>query len=123
MLQDFYHKTRRGVSALLPYLPVFLIAAIFLLSVIEPTFALTGSTATTKEALVTKGTTTSDNLTILIRDLGKPIGTVVFVGLALLMTVRGKQIIAHFGWLIAGLILAVMGASIITVIWSIAISA
>ncbi|RCK37294.1 TrbC/VirB2 family protein [Thalassospira xiamenensis] len=122
MLQDFYHKTRLGVSALMPYLPVMFIAALCMVAMIEPSVAQT-KTAVTKEALVTKGTTVSDNLTTFIRDLGKPIGTVIFVILALVMTVRGKQIIAQFGWLIGGLILAVMGASVVAVIWSIAISA
>jgi hypothetical protein len=106
----------------MPYLPVMLIAALCMVAMIEPSFAQT-KTAVTKEALVTKGTTVSDNLTTFIRDLGKPIGTVIFVILALVMTVRGKQIIAQFGWLIGGLILAVMGASVVAVIWSIAISA
>lgn len=123
MLQDFYHKTRLGVSALVPYLPALLIATICLFSVIEPSFAQTSSATSSSADLLKKGTTTSNNLTTLIRDFGKPIGTVIFVILALVMTVRGKQIIAQFGWLIGGLILAVMGASIIAVIWSIAISA
>lgn len=117
MTQDLYHKTEHAVSVVLSWLPVVLVAFLLLSSLSGHAFA--AGDVTTKQALITKGQTVSSGFTEVIKGWAKPIGSIVFIVLFLLMMFVGKQILAKFGYAIIAIIGVVMSASIVAVIWSI----
>lgn len=111
MIKDFYHTNRRHVSAMFRCLASLLLAAFFLGVLFDPVMAQNAT------ALTAKATAGASSTTDFIKSLAKPVGTVVFVVLAVVMMVVGKQILAKFGWVIMGLILVVMGGSFVAMIY------
>lgn len=112
MIKDFYHTNRLAVSAMFCRLTALALAALFVLGVLaDPAVAQTAA------ALTTKATAGATQTTDFIKTLAKPVGTVVFVVLAVVMMVVGKQILAKFGWVIMGLILVVMGGSLVGMLY------
>lgn len=117
MIKDFYHTNAFNVSAMLRSIAYFVLAIMAIWILLDPLVAFANE-APSSEALTLKATTGASKTTDFVKTLAKPLGTVVFVVLALVMMVLGKQILAKFGWVIIGLILVVMGGSLVTVIYS-----
>lgn len=100
MIKDFYHKNAPRVSAMLPALVITVLAVCGFVFVGHDALAANVSSS----ALTTKATSGADSTTNMIKEIAKPVGTLVIVGLAVLMMFLGKQMLGKFAWVILALI-------------------